>query len=117
MNFIILVAEVRSIAINVISSFFKQIFFVENDIEMEEKLRLIYDLITKLANSSKWVERQEYVLLCERLVMDCSIPFDVFTKEMLDYMLDASHDKVANVRLALARSITRTFWSIGNSIE
>lgn len=84
---------------------------------MEEKLRLIYDLITKLANSSKWVERQEYVLLCERLVMDCSIPFDVFTKEMLDYMLDASHDKVANVRLAVARSITRTFWSIGNLIE
>ncbi|RWS15233.1 serine/threonine-protein phosphatase 4 regulatory subunit 1-like protein [Dinothrombium tinctorium] len=111
------VSEVRLSAINVLSTLLKRIFCdTQNRNKLNEiETRLISDLKSSLAYSPKWVLRQAFILLCERLIIENSIPFKIFNDELLGCLLRFSSDAVPNVRLVLARILSTTlhniFWS------
>jgi len=73
---------------------------------------MIHELNTNLANSSKWMHRQAFVLLCEKIVQNESMPYSTFIDEMLRHLLNASLDQVPNVRIVLSRCISQTLWPI-----
>lgn len=111
-----LVSEVRLAAISLISVLIKQIFESENNSTQcgDNKLDIIEELNTHFANSSKWIHRQTYILLCEQLVQNASLSIPLFIDGMLEHLLNMSTDNVPNIRLVLARTIVNTLWPIGN---
>jgi serine/threonine-protein phosphatase 4 regulatory subunit 1 len=110
------VSEVRLAAISLISVLIKQIFESENNSTQcgDNKLDIIEELNTHFANSSKWIHRQTYILLCEQLVQNASLSIPLFIDGMLEHLLNMSTDNVPNIRLVLARTIVNTLWPIGN---
>lgn len=115
------VCEVRLGAISLLSTLLQRFFsndFNEatssTDLEALEQMtgELVAEVNTFL-RSPKWMMRQVYVLLCEQLIVDQSLPNDIFYKHFMSNLLSLSGDNVPNVRLALSRCLSRTLPTSG----
>ncbi|CAG2167895.1 unnamed protein product [Oppiella nova] len=110
------VSEVRLAAIRLISVLIKQIFetlvYEPTTSCVDNRLDIIWELNGQLADSNRWIQRQTYILVCEQLIQNESIPRDLFVDKMLHHLLNLSADNVPNIRLVLARILTNTFWPI-----
>ena len=72
-------------------------------ISMIQEMR---ELLIKQA-AERWIVRQTYALVCSKLVSYRVITSQVFSKELLPYLLTLSNDCVPNVRLVVARTLVR----------
>ncbi|CAG2101590.1 unnamed protein product, partial [Medioppia subpectinata] len=109
------VSEVRLAAIRLISVLIKQIFesfLYDPTTYTDNRLDIIWELNSQLAESSKWIQRQTYILVCDQLIQNESIPTELFIDKMLQHLLNLSDDNVPNIRLVLARTLANTFWPI-----
>nr|CAD7460997.1 unnamed protein product [Timema tahoe] len=68
---------------------------------------LLAELAEQFAHSKRWSRRQTFALLCSRLVSEHVLPEKHFARDILPHLLDLSWDKVPNVRLAVARSLSQ----------
>ena len=112
------VSEVRIVAIRLVSVLIKHIFgspSYDSSTTSALKLDIIDEINSQMAESNRWVQRQAYAMVCEQIVANHSVPLDLFIDKMLDHLLNLSEDKVPNIRLVVARTITNTLWSIGMS--
>ncbi|KAI1285368.1 Serine/threonine-protein phosphatase 4 regulatory subunit 1 [Halotydeus destructor] len=110
------VAEVRLAAIKLLSTLIKNFFYSSWNITDELREQMTSELrieVNSFMSSPKWIFRQAFVLLCEQLLIDQSLPVELFSKNFLDTLLEMSSDKVPNVRLALARCLGRTLLTSG----
>ncbi|XP_053994161.1 serine/threonine-protein phosphatase 4 regulatory subunit 1-like isoform X2 [Hylaeus anthracinus] len=55
----------------------------------------------------KWIRRQTFAFVCAYLIASNAISGDRFSQEMLPNLLKLSTDKVPNVRLAVARTLSK----------
>lgn len=74
-------------------------------------LQLRYSLI--IHGTVQWTRRQTYVFVCAKLISSNAISGDRFSNEMLPNLLQLSSDKVPNVRLAVARTLSRNVVPMG----
>lgn len=80
------------------------------EVEKETNLRrnFIEDAIRTFANSSKWSFRQLYAVLCEQILANNVLgSFETFRDELLPKLLSFRNDRVANIRVLLARVIAK----------
>lgn len=68
--------------------------------------KLLPQLAQEFANSTRWERRQAFALLCSHLVSGRVLGGDQFAREVMPYLLDLSYDRVPNVRLAVAKTIS-----------
>ncbi|XP_076764465.1 serine/threonine-protein phosphatase 4 regulatory subunit 1 isoform X2 [Xylocopa sonorina] len=61
----------------------------------------------------KWIRRQTFAFVCAKLISSNAISGDRFSQEMLPTLLKLSFDKVPNVRLAVARTLSRNVIPMG----
>ncbi|XP_043493871.1 serine/threonine-protein phosphatase 4 regulatory subunit 1-like isoform X2 [Polistes fuscatus] len=104
------VAAVRQIALTLVTR-------IVCHLSTDEPLAvaLIQELRETLAmNADKWVLRQTYALLCAQLIVGRAISGEKFVKEMLPGLVNLSWDKVPNVRLAVARTLSQNVITMGN---
>ncbi|XP_035726061.1 serine/threonine-protein phosphatase 4 regulatory subunit 1-like isoform X1 [Vespa mandarinia] len=103
------VAAVRQVALTLVT---RIISHLSNDEPLATAL--IQELRDTIAiNTSKWVRRQTYALLCAQLIAGNAISGEKFAKEMLPSLLNLSWDKVPNVRLAVARTLSQNVIAMG----
>ncbi|XP_044734109.1 serine/threonine-protein phosphatase 4 regulatory subunit 1-like isoform X2 [Chrysoperla carnea] len=57
------------------------------------------------AHSKSWVRRQTFATLCAKLVTQYVLPPETFARDVMPHFLDLSWDPVANVRLAVAKTL------------
>ncbi|KAK2579862.1 hypothetical protein KPH14_007545 [Odynerus spinipes] len=104
------VAAVRHVALTLVTR-------IVSHLSSDEALlvtALIQELKDTLANSrNKWIRRQAYALLCAQLISNGAISGEKFAKEMLPSLLNLSWDKVPNVRLAVARTLSQNVVVMG----
>ena len=103
-------------AVRLIAVLLKHIFktfLYDSTTNSDNRLEIIDDLNSQMAESNKWIQRQIYVLVCEELIGNHFLSFDLFIDKMLEHLLNLSEDKVPNIRLVLARNIAHTLWPIG----
>ncbi|XP_014604176.1 PREDICTED: serine/threonine-protein phosphatase 4 regulatory subunit 1-like isoform X2 [Polistes canadensis] len=103
------VAAVRQIALILVTR-------IVSHLSTDEPLAmaLIQELRETLAmNPDKWVLRQTYALLCAQLIIGHAISGENFVKEMLPSLVNLSWDKVPNVRLAVARTLSQNVITMG----
>lgn len=95
------VAAVRQIALRLITQ-------ITMYLGSEEPLviALIQELNHQLLFRSKWKCRQTYALICSQLISTESINLLIFVNEMLPHLFILCEDKVPNVRLVVARTLT-----------
>lgn len=75
----------------------------------------VAELAEQFAHSSRWSRRQTFAHLCSRLVEEEAIPIDMFARDILPHLLDLSWDKVPNVRLSVARTLSYHIMALGIS--
>lgn len=80
--------------------------------------RLVTALFQELRYSlgvyaKKWIRRQTFAFVCAQLIASNAISGDRFSQEMLPNLLKLSTDKVPNVRLAVARTLSRNVVPMG----
>ncbi|XP_076679485.1 serine/threonine-protein phosphatase 4 regulatory subunit 1 isoform X3 [Andrena cerasifolii] len=63
--------------------------------------------------AKKWIRRQTFAFVCAQLIASNAISGDRFCQEMLPNLLKLSTDKVPNVRLAVARTLSRNVVPMG----
>ena len=110
------VSEVRLGAIQMLSTLLHSFFsrLTESDQYIFDQMTT--DLISQvdiIVKSPKWIFRQVYVLLCEQLITNQSLPNEIFLRHFWENLLMLSSDNVPNVRLALSRCLARTLPSSG----
>ncbi|XP_048745314.2 serine/threonine-protein phosphatase 4 regulatory subunit 1-like isoform X2 [Ostrea edulis] len=93
------VAEVRLVAYRLMSAMIKRLAY--EDEKLTESL--LNELVSKFAKSNKWTGRQIFVQMCLAVLEEESLPSDLFTKHLLQSLLNISHDRVPNVRLSLSK--------------
>ncbi|XP_076247658.1 serine/threonine-protein phosphatase 4 regulatory subunit 1 isoform X2 [Calliopsis andreniformis] len=64
--------------------------------------------------AKKWIRRQTFAFVCAHLISSNAISGDRFSQEMLPDLLELSTDKVPNVRLAVARTLSRNVIPMGH---
>jgi hypothetical protein len=71
------------------------------------KLNFVEDAKRTFADSSKWAMRQLYVVLCEQILTRSVFKsFESFCNDFLPKLLLFRNEKVANIRVLLARVVT-----------
>ncbi|XP_018325374.1 serine/threonine-protein phosphatase 4 regulatory subunit 1 isoform X3 [Agrilus planipennis] len=68
---------------------------------------LLVKLAEKFAHSKKWKRRQSFALLCAELLSSRAVSLEQFSSEAMPHLLDLSWDPVANVRIVVARTISK----------
>ncbi|XP_043461368.1 serine/threonine-protein phosphatase 4 regulatory subunit 1-like isoform X3 [Leptopilina heterotoma] len=101
------VAAVRQIALQLITQITRFLGSEEPLVialiqELNHQLLLDHPLIFR----SKWKCRQTYALICSQLISTESINLLIFVNEMLPHLFILCEDKVPNVRLVVARTLT-----------
>lgn len=67
---------------------------------------LLTELAEQFAHSTRWNRRQTFALLCSQLINDRVLSDEMFARDILPHLLDLSWDRVPNVRLAVARTLS-----------
>ncbi|XP_017792094.1 PREDICTED: serine/threonine-protein phosphatase 4 regulatory subunit 1-like isoform X3 [Habropoda laboriosa] len=103
------VAAVRHVALSLVTQIVAH---------LSDNERLVAALFQELkyslaVNGTKWIRRQTFALICAKLISSNAISGDRFSQEMLPNLLKLSSDKVPNVRLAVARTLSKNVVSMG----
>ncbi|XP_043946002.1 serine/threonine-protein phosphatase 4 regulatory subunit 1-like isoform X2 [Protopterus annectens] len=83
-------------------------------------LNFINELTLKFRHCPKWVGRQAFAFICQAAVEAECMPVDQFVEHLLPNLLSLASDRVANVRVLLAKALRQTllqkvyFTSVGN---
>ncbi|XP_055951541.1 serine/threonine-protein phosphatase 4 regulatory subunit 1-like isoform X1 [Argiope bruennichi] len=72
------------------------------------KMPLLSKLDITYRQAHKWNQRQTYVLVCEQLAKQRSLPVDTYVTEIVPRLFSLAWDVVPNVRLAVSRCIALT---------
>lgn len=98
------VSEVRNIANRLISVIVRR-FSDEKD---EVCTKALFDeMITNFAQKKKWTNRQIFVHLCQAILEEDAISMEKFCEYLLPSLLSLQQDPIPNVRIALAKTVTR----------
>ena len=97
------VASVRRSAVNVIAAIVSSLAGSE---QPELSVNLIHLVVDSLAAESLWVHRQTFASLCWRFLQSGATDYETFAAELMPSLLELSGDKVPNVRLAVARTLS-----------
>ncbi|XP_017880450.1 serine/threonine-protein phosphatase 4 regulatory subunit 1-like isoform X2 [Ceratina calcarata] len=103
------VAAVRHVALSLVTQIVAH---------LSDNERLVTALFQELKFSlgvyaKKWIRRQTFAFVCAKLISNNAISGDRFSQEMLPNLLKLSLDKVPNVRLAVARTLSRNVVPMG----
>ncbi|XP_031552606.1 serine/threonine-protein phosphatase 4 regulatory subunit 1-like isoform X2 [Actinia tenebrosa] len=98
------VADVRTIAFKLIGILLRRLHSAEDD---GPSRKFVSDIIVKFANSQQWTRRQAYAQLCHTLLEDNAESGIHFCKEFLPNLLHLLSDRIPNVRLSVARTLTK----------
>lgn len=96
------VDAVRQTALSLLTELLKHIS-TEHDLTP----RLLIILAERFAHAKRWKRRQTFGLLCSELLASNAIPIDLFASDVMPHLVDLSWDPVANVRLVVARTLSR----------
>lgn len=83
---------------------------------LSDNNRLVKALFRKLKSlvyAKKWIKRQTFASLCAKIISSNAISGDRFSQEMLPTLLEISSDKVPNVRLVVARTLSENVVPMG----
>lgn len=77
--------------------------------EQEQGLnsRLLIKLAEHFAHSKNWKRRQTFALLCCEILSTEALKPESFASEMMPHLLDLSWDRVANIRLVVAKALAQ----------
>ncbi|XP_060832616.1 serine/threonine-protein phosphatase 4 regulatory subunit 1-like isoform X1 [Bombus pascuorum] len=84
---------------------------------LSDNKRLVKALFRKLKSlvyARKWIRRQTFAFVCANLISKNAISGDRFSQEMLPTLLEISSDKVPNVRLVVARTLSKNVIPMGS---
>ncbi|EDV25579.1 uncharacterized protein TRIADDRAFT_55822 [Trichoplax adhaerens] len=73
------------------------------------------EIVTIFSNHPHWLRRQEYTHLCQSLLENQSETPEDFAVRFLPSLLELATDKVPNVRLGVARTLSQTISKIGKA--
>ncbi|KAI4471926.1 serine/threonine-protein phosphatase pp2a 65 kda regulatory subunit [Holotrichia oblita] len=96
------VDAVRQTALSLLTELLKHIS-TEHDLTP----RLLIILAERFAHAKRWKRRQTFAVLCSDLLANDAIPIDLFASDVMPHLVDLSWDPVANVRLVVARTISK----------
>ncbi|XP_076622614.1 serine/threonine-protein phosphatase 4 regulatory subunit 1 isoform X2 [Colletes latitarsis] len=103
------VAAVRQIAVSLITHI---VSYLSNNERLVttvfQELKCILGVYAR-----KWVGRQTFAYVCAHLITNNAISGDRFSREMLPHLLKFSTDEVPNVRLAVARTLSKNVTPMG----
>lgn len=85
--------------------FFQFVSCVER---IKQKKQLLKFLSFHFANSSRWRERQVYILTVDKLLEHRAIKPDMFNNYILKKLLELAGDKIPNIRLCIAKCLSNT---------
>ena len=98
------VAAVRQAAAGVLSSILKSL----NASDTPELAHSLFQCVVEsLAHETLWVHRQTFATLCYGIHTCGAMDQDQFLEDAFPHLLEMSEDKVPNVRLAVARTLSR----------
>lgn len=78
---------------------------------------LLMKLAENFAHSKKWKRRQTFCLMCIELLKEDALDSELFISEVMPHLLDLSWDPVANIRLVVARCISKYIFKNENFID
>lgn len=75
---------------------------------IKQKKQLLKFLSFHFANSTRWRERQVYILTVDKLLEHRAIKPEMFNNYILKMLLDLASDKIPNIRLCIAKCLSIT---------
>ncbi|XP_075682544.1 serine/threonine-protein phosphatase 4 regulatory subunit 1 isoform X2 [Rhinoderma darwinii] len=99
------VSSVRWISYKLVGEMVKKLFLVPTP---TLALDLMNKLVEKFCRSPKWSGRQSFVFICQALLEDDCLPMDQFAMHLMPPLLQLASDRVANVRVLLAKTLKQT---------
>uniref|UniRef100_A0A5F4WI12 Serine/threonine-protein phosphatase 4 regulatory subunit 1 n=1 Tax=Callithrix jacchus TaxID=9483 RepID=A0A5F4WI12_CALJA len=69
---------------------------------------LINELVENFGRCPKWSGRQAFVFVCQTVIEDDCLPMDQFAVHLMPHLLTLANDRVANVRVLLAKTLRQT---------
>uniref|UniRef100_T1IHI6 WW-binding domain-containing protein n=1 Tax=Strigamia maritima TaxID=126957 RepID=T1IHI6_STRMM len=103
------VSEVRQAAVRIICMLIREL----NSAHDQSLVKCILaDLAEQFAHHRKWTNRQTYAFLCHHLIRENSLPIEQFVSDVLPHLLDLSYDSVPNVRLSVAKTMSRIIFPL-----
>lgn len=87
---------------------FNQFQFVSCVERIKQKKQLLKFLSFHFANSTRWRERQVYILTVDKLLEHRAIKPDMFNNYILKKLLELAADKIPNIRLCIAKCLSFT---------
>ncbi|XP_076171001.1 serine/threonine-protein phosphatase 4 regulatory subunit 1 isoform X2 [Ptiloglossa arizonensis] len=104
------VAAVRHVALSLVTQIVAH---------LSDNERLVIELFQELrytlgVYACRWKRRQTFALVCSNLIANNAISGHRFSQEMLPNLLKLSTDKVPNVRLAVARTLSKNVVPMGH---
>ncbi|CAO1404454.1 unnamed protein product [Diamesa hyperborea] len=76
--------------------------------KIKHKKQLLKFLSFHFASSSRWRERQVYILTVDKLLMHRAIKPELFNNHVLKKLLELASDKIPNIRLCVAKCLSST---------
>ena len=76
-------------------------------------VKTLFRRLKSLVYGKKWIRRQTFASLCAKIISNNAISGDRFSQEMLPTLLEISSDKVPNVRLVVARTLSENVVPMG----
>jgi serine/threonine-protein phosphatase 4 regulatory subunit 1 len=76
--------------------------------KIKQKKQLLKFIAFHFAGSPRWRERQVYVMTVEKLLMKRAIKPELFNNYVLKKLLELATDKIANIRLCVARCLSNS---------
>ncbi|XP_016766282.1 serine/threonine-protein phosphatase 4 regulatory subunit 1 isoform X3 [Apis mellifera] len=102
------VAAVRYVALSLVTQIVAHLSDNERHVTA-----LFQELRFSLVYAKKWIRRQTFAFVCAKLISSNAISGDRFSQEMLPNLLKLSTDKVPNVRLVVARTLSKNVIPMG----
>ncbi|KAG8571241.1 hypothetical protein GDO81_011567 [Engystomops pustulosus] len=99
------VSSVRWISYKLVSEMVKKLYFAPTP---TLALDLMNKLVEQFCKSPKWSGRQTFVFICQALIEDDCLPMEQFAMHLMPHLLQLASDRVANVRVLLAKTLKQT---------
>ncbi|XP_014210093.1 serine/threonine-protein phosphatase 4 regulatory subunit 1 [Copidosoma floridanum] len=105
------VAAVRQEAIHAVATTISYLDSHSDDALAIAMLREMRNLLKSHA-TERWMIRQTYALVCQKLIENTIVTGEVFARELLPYLFELSYDRVPNVRLVVARTFSELVYQM-----
>ncbi|KAK9309338.1 hypothetical protein QLX08_000963 [Tetragonisca angustula] len=102
------VAAVRHVALSLMTQ------IVAHLSDNNRLVKALFRKLKSLVYAKKWIKRQTFASLCAKIISSNAISGDRFSQEMLPTLLEISSDKVPNVRLVVARTLSENVVPMGS---